>query len=295
VTGVALLAMLGVALLWGSAFPLIKVGLADLSVPHLTVARHLVASLAFLPVLLLARARLRPERRDVPTFLALGFSGIFVYHTALNAGELRVSAGATSLVIATAPAITAALARLVHGERMPRGGWLGSALAFLGVALIALGDAAGLRIEPFAGFVLLAAVATSVYFVFQTELLRRYRPIEATAFVTWGGTVPMLAFLPGLAGGLADAGVAALAATAYIGLFPSAVAYSLFAFAQSRVPVGQVASFLYAVPVVALTLSWLLLGEVPRPLTLVGGVVAIAGIVVVQRARRRVRRAAAAG
>jgi len=294
VPGAALLAMLGVALLWGSAFPLIKVGLADLSVPHLTVARHLVASAAFLPVLSIAGARRLPERRDVPVFLALGFSGIFVYHTALNAGELRVSAGATSLIIATAPAITASLARLVHGERMPPGGWAGSAVAFLGVALIALGDAAGLRIEPYAGFVLLAAVATSVYFVFQTGLLRRYRPVEATAFVTWGGTVPMAAFLPGLPADLAAASGAALAATVYIGLFPSAVAYSLFAYAQARVPVGQVASFLYAVPVVALALSWAILGEVPRPLTLVGGGVAIAGIVIVQRARRRARAALAA-
>lgn len=293
--GAALLAILGVAVLWGSAFPLIKVGLDGLSVPHLTVARHLVASAAFVPFLILAGARLLPDRRDVPTFLALGFSGIFVYHTALNAGELRVSAGATSLIIATAPVLTALLARWIHGERMPVAGWVGSAFAFLGVALIVVGDGDGLRFDPFAGFVLISAVATSLYFVFQSGMLRRYRAVEVTAFVTWGGTVPMLAFLPGLPAELLDAPTASLLATLYIGLFPSAVAYSLFAYAQSRAPVGQVAAFLYAVPVFSLTMSWLILGEVPSLLTVAGGAVAIAGIAAVQRARRQARRAAAAG
>ena len=290
----ALFAMLAVAVLWGSAFPLIKVGLDGLSVPHLTVARHLVASAAFVPVLFLAGARRWPDRRDLPGFLALGFSGIFVYHTALNAGELRVSAGATSLIIATAPVITALLARWIHGQRMSPVGWMGSSVSFLGVALIVLGDSAGLRFDPFAGFLLLSAVGTSLYFVYQTGMLRRYRAVEVTAFVTWGGTVPMLAFLPGLPADLAGAPVSALVATVYIGLFPSALAYSLFAFAQSRAQVTQVATMLYSVPVFSLSLSWLILGEVPSLLTVVGGAIAIAGIVVVQRDRMRARRLARA-
>ena len=286
----AFLALLGVAVLWGSAFPLIKVGLEGLSVPHLTVARHLVASAAFVPFLLLTGARLRPQARDVPWFLLLGGTGIFAYHTALNAGELRVSAGATSLIIASAPAITALLARWITGERMPVIGWLGSLTSFAGVALIVLGDSAGLRFDPFAGFVLLAAFATSLYFVLQQRMFARYKAVEVTAFVTWGGTVPMLAFLPGLPADLMDAPLRSLLATGYIGLLPSALAYSLFAFALSRAAITQVTAMLYSVPVFSLTLSWWFLGEVPSVLTVVGGAIAIAGIVVVQRARRRALR-----
>ena len=290
----ALLALLGVAVLWGSAFPLIKVGLGGLSVPHLTVARHLVASAAFVPFLWATGSRLRPQRRDVGWFLLLGGTGIFVYHTALNFGEVRISAGATSLIIASAPAITAVLARWILGDRLPLAGWLGSLTSFAGVVLIVLGDAQGLRFEPWALFVLLSAVATSVYFVLQQRMFARYRPVEVTAFVTWGGTAFMLTFLPGLPADLADAPTRSLLATAYIGLFPSAVAYSLFAFAQSRAPVTQVTTMLYSVPVFSLTLSWWFLGEVPSLLTIAGGVVAIAGIVVVQRARRRAARRAVA-
>lgn len=284
--------MLGVVVLWGSAFPMIKVGLEGLSVPHLTVTRHLVASSALLLVLLASGSRRLPRASDVITFIALGFSGIFVYHTALNAGELRMSAGGTSLIIATAPAITALLARWIHGQRMTPAGWFGSSVAFAGVALISVGDAAGMRVDPFAGFVLLAAVATSLYFVFQTGVLRRYRPVEVTAFVTWGGTLPMLIFLPGLPGALLEAPTSSWLATVYIGLLPSALAYTLFAFAQARAQVGHVTALLYAVPVFSLTTAWLILGEVPSLTTVVGGAIAIAGIVIVQRARRRARRSA---
>ncbi|MDR9391609.1 MAG: DMT family transporter [Trueperaceae bacterium] len=282
-------ALLGVVVLWGSAFPVIKIGLEGLGVAHLTLMRHLVASLAFLAFLRVAGVRLRPRAADVPTFALLGFLGIFVYHTALNAGELRVSAGATSLIIASAPALTAVFAAILLGERMSRRAWAGSLTSFLGVVLIALGDGDALRFDPFAGFLVLAAVGTSLYFVLQQRILTRYRPLETTAFVTWAGTVPMVLFLPGLPGTLAAAPADAWVAAAYVGLFPSAVAYTLFTYAQSRAPVTRVATMLYGVPVVALAASWALLGEVPAPLTLVGGAIVITGIVIVQRARRAAR------
>src|SRR5690554_7498266 len=130
-------------MLWGTAFPMIKIALTELSAPHLTLLRHLVASAAFVPLLLAFRARLRPERRDLPYFFLLGVLGYTVYHLALNFGQTQVSAGAASLIIATAPAITALLAVLLVGERLPALGWVGSAVAFLGVVLIVMGDSGG--------------------------------------------------------------------------------------------------------------------------------------------------------
>lgn len=290
------LSLLVLVTLWGSAFPMIKVGLSGLSVPHLTLARHLVASLCFVPFLVLRRYRLLPRARHLPHLLLLGVLGFTTYHLGLNLGEVRVSAGAASLIIATAPAITAVLAFLMLGERMPVAAWAGSAVAFLGVVLIVLGDSVSVGFDPYAGFVLLAALATSLFAVLQRPMFAHYRAVEVTAFATWAGTVPMLAFLPGLAADVAGAGPNALLATGYIGVFPSAIAYSLFAFGLSQAPVTLVTAFLYLVPVVSLFFSWVVLGEVPTALMLLGGAVAIGGIVLVnvakQRAARRVRRAA---
>lgn len=280
------LALLGLIVLWGSAFPMIKVGLAELEVLHLTLVRHLVASLCFLPFLALTGQRLRPAKRDIPRFILLGSVGIGVYHTALTAGELRVSAGGTSLIIAAAPAITALLARAFLGERLPVLGWLGSLMSFFGIFVIVLGDSAGLSFEPYALLVLLSAFAASVYFVWQKPFHMRYRAVEVTAFATWGATLPMLAFLPGLAADAAGAG-ASLQAAIYLGVFPSAVAYSLLGFALSRAPVTLVTVYLYLIPLFALFFSWLLLSEVPSLLTLLGGAITIAGIVLVNIVKRR--------
>jgi len=290
VSAATIVALTILVVLWASAFPAIKLGLEGLSPGHLTLARHLVASLVFVPFLLVFRARMLPRRADLPALLGLGFIGITVYHLSLNTGEQRVSAGATSLIIATAPALTAAIAWFVLRDRLGPLGWLGTGLGLLGVTLIVLGDgsrALGLGLEPYAGLILLAAFATAWFAVLQHSLLRRYRPLEFTAFVTWAGTLPMLVFLPGLAEALAGAGSLPLLATLHLGVFPSAVAYTLFAVALSRAPATVVTAWLYLIPGFALLFSWWWLGEVPTVLTLVGGLVVVSGVVLVNVSKRR--------
>ncbi len=274
--------------LWGSAYPMIKLGLGGMSADHLTLLRHLVASLAFLPILLAMRSRLFPRRQDVPYLFLLGVLGYTVYHLALNFGELHVSAGAASLIIGTAPAMTALLATVMMRERLPALGWLGSLVSFVGVAFIVLGDAGGgVSFNAWSWLVVISAVASSFYTVLQKRLFTVYRPIEVAAYATWAGTIPLLVFLPGLGADVADAPWQALAATLYIGVFPSTIAYSIYAYALSKVPVTLVAAFLYLVPVMSLLFAWVMLGEVPAVVTAVGGAVAIGGIVLLNYAKAR--------
>ena len=281
------------AVLWGSAFPGIKVGLEGLSAGHLTLVRHLVASACFVPFLIFTKRRLLPERRDVPMFFLLGLLGYFIYHTALNYGELNVSAGAASLIIATAPAITAIVAYFFLDERLPLLGWLGIAVSFVGVALIVVGDSGSVGINGYALLILLSAISAAFYSVLQKPLFQRYRAVEVVAFATWAGTLPMFIFLPNLVGDVTSAGALPLLAAVYIGVVPSAVAYTLYSYAISEASVTLVATFLYLVPVFSILFSWVLIGEIPTWLTLAGGGVAIVGIVMVNRSRHG-RRAKAA-
>lgn len=293
--GVAFLLLIQMVL-WGTAFPMIKIALTDLSAPHLTLLRHLVASAAFVPLLLAFRARLLPRRKDMPYFLLLGVVGYTVYHLALNFGQTHVSAGAASLIIATAPAITALLATFMTDERLPLMGWVSSAISFAGVALVVVGDGGGgLSFSIYAWLIVIAAVATSFYAIMQRRMFSRYRPIEVAAFATWGGTLPLLLLAGGVVADAAAASSEALLATLYIGIFPSAVAYTIFAFALSRAPVTLVAATLYLVPVFSLIASWLLVGEVPGLLTILGGVVVVGGVVLLNLSKQRgARRVAAA-
>ncbi|WP_287372492.1 EamA family transporter, partial [Oceanithermus sp.] len=125
--------------LWASAFAGIRAGLEGYGPAHLALLRFLVASSTLVVYAVLARIR-PPRRADLGRIALLGFLGITVYHVALNYGELTVSAGAASLLIASGPIFTALLAVSFLGERLTPLGWAGIGLGFAGVALIALGE-----------------------------------------------------------------------------------------------------------------------------------------------------------
>ena len=271
--------------LWASAFAGIRAGLAGYGPGELALLRFLVASLTLAALAPFARLRL-PRRADLARIAALGFLGITVYHVALNYGELTVSAGAASLLIASGPVFTALLAVVFSGERLPPLGWAGIATGFVGVALIALGEGGGLRFSPGAFWIVLAAFSTSLYFVFQKPLHARYTPFEVTAYTLWAGTVWMLPLLADLQAALATAPAAATWSVVYLGVGPGALAYAAWTFALSRAPASRVTSFLYLSPALAIVIAWFWLGEWPSVLAIVGGLVAILGVFLTQRAGR---------
>lgn len=184
-------------ILWASAFPGIRAGLAGYEPAHLVVLRFLVASLALLLIAPFARVRV-PQRRHLPHLLLLGGVGITAYNLALSWGETHVTAGAASLLVNTGPIFTALLALMFLGERLRPWGWLGLLVSFSGAGVIALTSGDGLALNPWALLVLLAAVLQASSFILQKPLFTHYRPLELTCYAIWGGTGLSLVFLPGL-------------------------------------------------------------------------------------------------
>lgn len=269
-------------IVWASAFAAIRLCLLSgaYAPGHLALLRFLVASCTMLIYCALFKARL-PEKRDIPTFILLGFLGVAVYHTALNFGQVTVGAGAASFLISTAPVFTALLATFILRERLRLWGWLGIGLSLSGIFIIALGKTDHLEFDPNALLIVLSAFAASIHMIINKGILKRYSALESTTYSILCGTVFLLIFSPGLWHTMQHAPLNVTLAAVYIGVFPAALAYVSWAFVLSKLPASQTASYLYITPGLAILIAWGWLDEKPTALTLLGGMLALLGVIVV--------------
>ena len=79
----------------------------------------------------------------------------------------------------------------------------------------------------------------------------------------------------------------------YLGLFPTMVGFTTWAYALARTPSGKMGATTYAVPGLVVVMSWLILGQVPRWLAVAGGGLCLAGVAV-SRSRSRADQKASA-
>lgn len=265
---------------WSSAFAGIKQGLVGYSPGHLVLMRFLVASSVFLLYSCIKRIRL-PQKEDLWKIIGLSIAGISIYHSFLIFGETVVPAGTAGLLIASVPAFTAVISFIFFKERMTKLGWTGIIVGFIGVAIISFGTHQTLDFASGAILILIAALSTTIFFIFQKSLFSRYSALELTAYFTWIGTIPLLIFTPGIFDAIATAPAASTWSAVYLGVLPSAVAYITWAIALANAPASLVASGLYVNPILAIFIAWIWLGEVPHPVAFLGGGLTVIGVILV--------------
>jgi drug/metabolite transporter (DMT)-like permease len=267
-------------LLWGSAPPGIRAALKGYSPAHLALLRFGAATLLLTGYGTFTGLRL-PARRDLPALAITGAVGIAFYNTILNYGLVTTPAGTASFLIASTPIWTALLAIFTLGERLNTWGWTGILISFIGIAVLARERGHGLRFSQGALLILIGAVSYGLYMVLQKRMLGRYPALAFTTYSFWAGSLLMLGFAPGAVAEVRDAPLSATLALLYLAAFPAAVANFAWAYAMSHATASRTSSFLYLMPLVSVALAWVWLNEVPTLLSLVGGVLALAGVALV--------------
>ena len=288
--------------LWASAFVGIRAAAADYSPGALTLGRIAVGTLTLALMLPVTRALSRrrsnpqtpatgarlPRGRLLVLIIVWGVAWFGVYNVALNAAEQHIDAGTAALLVNLAPMIVAVLAGLFLGEGFPRRLIIGMFIALIGVVFIAVSTSTGTFDALGVGLGLVAAVLYGSAATLQKSLLRQVDAPTMTWIGCLAGTIACLPFTPQLLQGLGTAPLSSTLAVVYLGIFPTAIAFTTWGYVLSRSSAGRTAASTYAVPAVVVLLSWLLLGEVPPAAALFGGMLALAGVAVATLRRRRV-------
>jgi drug/metabolite transporter (DMT)-like permease len=276
------LAGLTTVVLWASAFVGIRSAGAALSPGPLALARLLVGTVA---LTLVARVRREhaPSRADLPRIALVGVAWFGAYNILLNTAERHVDAGTAAMILNVGPIIVAVLGGVLLKEGFPRAVLVGAAIAFTGTILLGVATTTGGSSATGIICCLAAAVAYSVAVVTQKTLLGRVSALQVTWLACAVGAVCCLPYAPELVGQLARAPGSDVAWALYLGAMPTAVGFTTWAYALAHGTAGRTAALVYLVSPLAVLLGWVILGEHPAGLALVGGLVSLAGVVIARR------------
>jgi drug/metabolite transporter (DMT)-like permease len=272
--------------LWASAFVGIRSASHHLSPGALALGRLSIASLA-LGLIVLTRREPLPSRRDLATIALVGVFWFGLYNIALNEAERRVDAGTAAMLVNVGPILIAILAGLVLHEGFPRRLFAGCSVALAGVALIAVATSDGFSASWGALLCLVAAVFYAVGVVAQKPVLARVSTLEVTWMACTFGAIVCLPFAGQLAREVPEAPASTIGWMVYLAIAPMALGFLTWGYALSRTTAGRMGSMTYLVPPIAVLLGWLLLGESPPGLALVGGAICLVGVVIARRPVRR--------
>jgi drug/metabolite transporter (DMT)-like permease len=288
----AVLAMAGVNVIWGAAFPLTKPALETIPPFTFALLRFTVALAVLLP---LARGQALALLRS-PDGRRLAVMGLLGFCVAQLAQTLALSLSPASdiaLLATASPLWIALLAWLWLGERLGRRGVLGFMLAIGGLALILWpqGDGAagaGRRLLGDAIF-LVNGFTWACYNVMGKDMMSRHPPLPATAAAGLVGAAGLLPFAAGewLTGQTPRFTLVGAAAVGYTGLLVTVLGFLVLFWAYSRVRAAQVAITMYLQPLAGVLVAWALLGEPLGAVFVSGAALVFAGVWVVTRVGSR--------
>jgi drug/metabolite transporter (DMT)-like permease len=282
--------LVAVPAIWGGTFVAGKHVVSVWSPMMGSFARYLVACAALLVAAFALERGLPPlTRRQWFATFVLGLLGVFAYNLFFMASLERLPASRAALIIALNPVITIAISSIVLREKLSPRRWLGVAIALSGVwIVISRGDiasiaSAGIGLGEL--FMLAAVTSWALYTLVGRKVLGSLSPLAATNYAAlWGTLMLALVAAPEVGGvTMAQLDWAMIGALAYLGVCGTALAFVWYYMSVKKCGTAITSIFNNLVPVFGVAISVLLLGEQLLPSMIVGGAIAIAGVMMVSR------------
>jgi len=283
-TAPVIAAIVVTVLAWASAFIVIRGTAPYFEGGALALARLAVGA-ALLSLLLIGKRWVAPTRTEWLLIAGFGVVWFGGYNVALNIAEKTLDAGTTAMIVNIGPILIALGAGVFLREGIPKWLAVGAGVAFVGVVLIGVGTSGGDSLGDGTGVVwaLAAAVTYAAGVLMQKPALKRLPAAQVTWLGCVIGLVACLPFSGQLVADLQTAPPAAIAGAVYLGAVPTALAFSTWAYALSRMPAGQLGVTTYIVPPLAIVLGFAVFAEVPAVTAIVGGAVCLVGVALSRR------------
>lgn len=279
----AILALLLCVILWSSAFVGIRYIMVSYSAGGMALLRYFVASIAIIYPFMRVKPRRIPTLREIPGFFILGILGFTLYNVALNYGERTVHASIANFIISQVPIMVVIIGVFLFKEKITKAGWLGFVISILGTLFIMLGESTKTVVDLGVMFIYVAAIAAAIYSIWQKSYVKRYHPIEVTAYAIWAGTLALMIYTPSALSDLSHSHWQDILIIIYMGVFPGALGYSLWCYGFKSIHVAKAASYLYFMPLLTIFFAWLLLSEVPNITAVIGGIIASIGSIITNK------------
>lgn len=276
-----------VTFVWAINFPVAKYAVQQIPPIPITMIRVAIATVAYAAFLSGRRWRFLFTREALTAVVPLAALGIVANQLLFIAGLERTTPARSAIVVALIPACVALLAHRFLRERLNRQKWIGIGLAFIGVVVVEVpalqGDAGGQYLLG-DGVTFLAVLAFSTYTILAKRALPRLGPLVAMAGCYLVAMVLLLPLLPTAVGhDWTRVTAKGWAAVGYMAVAATVLAYLGHCWALSRIESGRVAVFTCLQPILAGFISWMFLHEALSIPLLAGGVVVVAGVMLVQK------------
>ena len=269
---------------WATAFVLTKVVLKEVDVTILGVLRYFFASIIVIFILIKKKIPL-PKVKDIPAFIFAGFSGYAGYIVLFNIATLLSSPSTLSVINALAPAITAIVAYFIFNEKIKLIGWLSMSISFCGILILTLWDGV-LTINKGVLYMLIGCLLLSLYNISQRHLTKKYSSFVVSMYSMLIGGILLVIYSPSSVGNMFNISFSSLILIIYMSIFPSIISYFFWtkAFELAK-HTTEVTSFMFVTPVLATLMGIIILGDIPKLSTLIGGVVIILGMILFNKTK----------
>jgi len=280
------------AIVWGGSVVAQKVALGPFSPVEVSVFRGLGALGFLLPLWWWKEGSAIVSVRDIVIFILLGL-GVLGNHLLVLYGLKYIGAGAAGIIIGASPAITAFLSAVILRDVPFRAVWMGCLVSFIGVVLVSgYRRGVGTGENPWLGgmLIILALVSWALYTIGSRRVMERFSPL----MVNWTTlAISILIQIPllltdqkVLVSGMEAVPLSGWLALAYVIVFATALGQQAWLYGVDGVGPARAGIFVNLIPVSALLLSLIILGEPIRVRDVSGIGLILGGVWLVNRQSR---------